>query len=314
MSRAFSQGDRQAARLAAQRAAVRRRQPALLAADRTGRAAPPRAEGADLLHAAGGGSVSRRPRRGTPAGVDGADSRAAKHVDLFLPVSEYYRDFMPGYLGVPARRCGWCRSASTWRAHSAAGAPRRRVHRRLSRADRAGEGPPRSVRSLPRSAPARAPGASRLIAAGYLAPEHQPYLDEIQRKMREWGLGHEFQYRGEVDRAEKTAFLQSWTCFRYPRPTTSRRAVPARGAGEWRTGGAAAARRVSRDRVEDRRRPAGRRPTSCGARGGILAFWRDPEQAAALGGAGARGVREHYDVGVMAERPSRPTGPRTHAR
>src|SRR5688500_19965678 len=26
---------------------------------------------------------------------------AAQHVDLFLPVSEYYRDFMPGYLGVP---------------------------------------------------------------------------------------------------------------------------------------------------------------------------------------------------------------------
>ena len=24
----------------------------------------------------------------------------ARHVDLFLPVSEYYRDFMPGYLGV----------------------------------------------------------------------------------------------------------------------------------------------------------------------------------------------------------------------
>ena len=28
---------------------------------------------------------------------------ASAHVDAFLPVSEYYRDYMPGYLGVPAR-------------------------------------------------------------------------------------------------------------------------------------------------------------------------------------------------------------------
>jgi len=34
---------------------------------------------------------------------------------------------------------------------------------------------------------------------------------------------------------------------------------------------------------------------------GILTLWRDPERAAALGRAGARGVREHYDVGAMAE-------------
>jgi len=30
-------------------------------------------------------------------------------------------------------------------------------------------------------------------------------------------------------------------------------------------------------------------------------LWRNPEKAFALGRAGAEGVREHYDVGVMAE-------------
>src|SRR6185312_3528461 len=48
-----------------------------------------------------------------------------------------------------------------------------------------------------------------LVVAGYLAPEHQQYLDDITRKMREWGLSDEFEYRGELDRAQKIAFLQS---------------------------------------------------------------------------------------------------------
>ena len=34
---------------------------------------------------------------------------------------------------------------------------------------------------------------------------------------------------------------------------------------------------------------------------GLLALWIDPERAAALGEAGAAGVREHYTVGRMAE-------------
>ena len=34
---------------------------------------------------------------------------------------------------------------------------------------------------------------------------------------------------------------------------------------------------------------------------GLLALWRDPARAAALGAAGAAGVREHYTAGRMAE-------------
>ena len=33
---------------------------------------------------------------------------------------------------------------------------------------------------------------ARLVAAGYLPPEHQPYLEEIRRQLREWGLEGEF--------------------------------------------------------------------------------------------------------------------------
>ena len=34
---------------------------------------------------------------------------------------------------------------------------------------------------------------------------------------------------------------------------------------------------------------------------GLLELWRDPARAAALGRAGAEGVRQHYSVGRMAE-------------
>ena len=51
--------------------------------------------------------------------------------------------------------------------------------------------------------------AARLEVAGYLAPEHKPYLAGVERKMNEWGYGDEFHYRGVLDREQKIEFLQS---------------------------------------------------------------------------------------------------------
>lgn len=50
--------------------------------------------------------------------------------------------------------------------------------------------------------------ASRLEAAGYLAPEHHDYLRGVEQRMREWGLESEFHYRGVLSRAGKIAYLQ----------------------------------------------------------------------------------------------------------
>jgi len=44
-------------------------------------------------------------------------------------------------------------------------------------------------------------------AAGYLPRDGQPYLDSVRRTIDAAGLGAEFAYRGEVDRAGKLAFL-----------------------------------------------------------------------------------------------------------
>lgn len=56
----------------------------------------------------------------------------------------------------------------------------------------------------------------RLEAAGYLAPEHKPYLAGIERQMQEWGLGAEFHYHGSLDREHKNQFLGSLDVFGVP--------------------------------------------------------------------------------------------------
>jgi glycosyltransferase involved in cell wall biosynthesis len=228
---------------------------------------------------------------------------AARHVDLFLPVSEYYRDFMPGYLGVPREKMRLVPLGINMEGYHL------RPQRRESRF---------TVGYLARIAPEkglhvlceayqilrqREPiRAARLVAAGYLAPEHQPYLEEIRRKLLGWGLEKEFEYQGEMDRARKTAFLQSIDVFSVPAVYEEPKGLfllealangvpvvqPRRGAFPEildKTGGGVIV-------------PAG---DSSALADAWLDLWRNPEKAFALGRAGAQGVREHYEVGVMAE-------------
>jgi glycosyltransferase involved in cell wall biosynthesis len=226
-----------------------------------------------------------------------------RHVEAFLPVSEYYRDYMPGYLGIPAEKMhlvplginmeGYSprpprRSGTFTIGYLARIAPEKGLHVLCE-----------AYRALRATAGI---GPSRLVAAGYLPPEHQAYLDEIVKKMREWGLEQEFEYRGEVDRAQKTAFLQELDVFSVPTTYEEPKGMfllealangvpvvqPRRGAFPEivrNTGGGLI---VAADD-----------PAALAA--GYLDLWRNPDMAAALGAAGAAGVREHYDVGRMAE-------------
>ena len=112
---------------------------------------------ADLLHAAGRGSVSRRPRRAVPAAVARSDS-ARRACTSMLPSGQplLLPTTCPAISGCRARRCGRFRSGSTWtaiRPAASARARRRRpdiFHDRLFRARRAGEGAARARRRLPR--------------------------------------------------------------------------------------------------------------------------------------------------------------------
>jgi glycosyltransferase involved in cell wall biosynthesis len=228
---------------------------------------------------------------------------ASVHVDLFLPVSRYYLEYMPGYLGVPAAKMRLAPLGINLDGYG----PRR--------APRLG---PFTIGYFARVAPEkglhvlcdayrrlrahRSPGGSRLVAAGYLAAEHRGYLDAAVAQLREAGLEGEFEYRGEVNRAQKIAFLQSLDVMSVPATYHEPKGIflleamansvpvvqPRRGAFPEiveKTGGGLI---VDPDDPDALAR-------------GLLRIWRDPALAAALGAAGAKGVREHYNVGRMAE-------------
>jgi glycosyltransferase involved in cell wall biosynthesis len=145
-------------------------------------------------------------------------------------------------------------------------------------------------------------GESRLLAAGYLAPEHKTYLDGIQADLRTWGLEGQFEYRGEVDRAQKIEFLRSLDVLSVPATYDEPKGIflleamangvpvvqPRRGAFPEvveTTGGGIIVDADNPEALAD----------------GWLELYRDPARATALGAAGAAGVREHYNVGRMAE-------------
>jgi glycosyltransferase involved in cell wall biosynthesis len=140
------------------------------------------------------------------------------------------------------------------------------------------------------------------VAAGYLPPEHGPYLDGLKRQMQEWGLGGHFEYRGEVDRSEKIAFLHTLDVLSVPATYHEPKGIflmeamaagvpvvqPRHGAFPEildKTGGGLLVEPDDPDALAD----------------GLLAIWNDPARAEALSRAGARGVREHYNVERMAE-------------
>ena len=204
-------------------AAARRRQPAVHAADRAGRAAP-RALGAPVVvHAAGRGPVSRAARRAVAEQSHRADPRAGRTTSICSSRSATTtRGFMRRLPRHPARE-----DADGAARHQLQGlrlpdavraAPRARERARSGRSRRgpftigyfARVAPEKGLdagRGLLRLRSERGLPPSRLEAAGYLAPEQQPYLAGVERALREAGLASEFRYHGALDRAEKVAFL-----------------------------------------------------------------------------------------------------------
>ena len=143
---------------------------------------------------------------------------------------------------------------------------------------------------------------SRLLVAGYLAPENKPYLERIAGELHAAGLGEEFVYRGAVDRARKIRFFHEIDVLSVPSPYHEPKglylleamacgvpvAQPSHGAFPEileRTGGGVLARSDSPADVAD----------------AIYELWKDPARAAELGRRGADGVRRHYTVTHMAE-------------
>ena len=224
----------------------------------------------------------------------------AANVDAFLAVSRFGADQMSEFLGIERSRIRIIPIGIDFEGHSRASL----------------DAEPFSIGYLARVAPEKGldvlcevyrrlrarPGCppTRLVAAGYLAPEHKRYLAEIERKMAEWGLAGHFEYRGALDRAEKIAFLQGLSVLSVPSPQPTQKGQflleamasgvpvvqPRLGAFTEvveATGGGILADNGDLD----------------GLAAGIASLWENPERRRQLGAAGFEGVRKHYGIPQM---------------
>ena len=245
------------------------------------------------------------PRACRDEALDLIRSRVAD-VDRFLAVSEYYVDFMSEYLalsrdridvlplginleGYPDRPPGPAESGIFTIGYFARVTPEKGLHLLAD-----------AYRELrERLGVSRA----RLEVAGYLAPEHRPYLAEVERKMAGWGYGGEFMYRGAVDRAHKIEFLQGLDVLSVPGTYPEPKGMfileamacgvpvvqPRHGAFPEileRTGGGITFEPGDTSRLADE----------------LAALRREPDRAEQLRRQAAYGVRKHYAVAGMADR------------
>ena len=145
--------------------------------------------------------------------------------------------------------------------------------------------------------------SSRLWAAGYLAPEYESYLSDIQANLASWGLSGQFRYHGELDKPGKMSFLKGVSILSVPATQDDPKGMylleamaagipvvqPRRGAFTEiveKTGGGIL---VEPDNPEDLAR-------------GFSDLLNDPGKRAELGLRARRGVREHYSAAGMAEK------------
>ncbi len=229
----------------------------------------------------------------------------APAVSRFVATSDYYADFMAGYLELPRRQIATVPIGIRFDGFEApAGrdaerpftigylariAPEKGLHLLASAYIRL-----RRELGLP---------ASRLEAAGYLAPEHRTYLDGVTKALAAVGLDGEFRCHETIDRPRKIAFLQGLDVLSVPSPYAEPKGFyllealatgvpvvePRHGAFpelmEKTGGGLLFAPGDVRELAER-----------------LLELHEDPARRKDLGRRGNEGARRHYSAARMAER------------
>lgn len=237
----------------------------------------------------------------------------ASYVDAFIAVSDYYADFMAGYLGIPRNKIhvvplGINLKDYGLKDDESAPLPRRpRDNGQFTIGYFARVAPEKGLHILAEAYQTLRKREdfppARFEVAGYLAPEHKGYLHEIEQEMRDAGLSGEFHYHGTLDRDAKLRFLQRLDVLSMPTTYAEPKGLPvleAMASGvpvaqpDWgsfpevidRTGGGV---------LFEPNDPASLAEA-------IYWLWKNPEQASDMAKRGMSGVREHYSVTQMAER------------
>ena len=225
------------------------------------------------------------------------------NVDLFIAVSEYYATFMRDYLSIPPAKI---RVATLGVKTSDLTPSSRTRHEPFTIGYFARVAPEKGLHNLAEAyrilRQEKGLPVSRLVAGGYLGPEHRGYFDGIAGRLRECGLGDEFVYRGAVERAKKVQFFHDIDVLSVPGPYREPKGLyvleamacgvpvvqPNFGAFPEiiaRTGGGLLARSESGADIAE----------------ALYDVWRDPARATEMGTRGAAAVRAHYTVAHMAQ-------------
>jgi len=144
---------------------------------------------------------------------------------------------------------------------------------------------------------------TRLVAAGYLGDADRPYLRQIEARVGERGLADRFRYLGEVDRAEKIAFLQSLDLLSMPAVYREPKGLPVLEA--WANGVPVVvpAHGVFPELIADTGGGVLYEPHDAASLAAALGrLIEDPQEAAACGRRGHQAVAERYHAELMARR------------
>jgi glycosyltransferase involved in cell wall biosynthesis len=145
--------------------------------------------------------------------------------------------------------------------------------------------------------------SATLDAAGYMAANHRPFLEQVQRILADAGRAGEFSYRGEVDRQGKLDFLGGLDVLSVPATYDEPKGMflleamacgvpvvqPRRGAFVEvvdQTGGGLLVTPDDPDALAD----------------GLYRLWANREETARLGAQAFSGVRQRYSVEQSAAR------------
>jgi glycosyltransferase involved in cell wall biosynthesis len=135
----------------------------------------------------------------------------SRHIDGYIATSAYYADYMAGYLGIERSRIHVVYPGLNLAGHDGTG--------------RVSVEPPYTIGYFARICPAKglhtlveafrllkqqgdAPPA-RLRVSGYLGPNDRAYFDELQARIKNWGLADHFEHVESPDHTSKLHFLQS---------------------------------------------------------------------------------------------------------
>lgn len=231
----------------------------------------------------------------------------AQSVDAFIAVSNYYADFMAEYLKIPRSKIQVVPLGINLKDYEAQSSRKPRTSEPFTIGYFARVAPEKGLHvlaeayTLLRQREDFPP--AKLEAAGYIAPEHKPYLQEIESKLGEAGLASEFRYHGAVEREAKLTFFQNVDVVSVPTTYAEAKGLSVLEAMASRVPVIQPRHGSFPEIVERTQGGLLFEPNdAAGLADAIYSLWKNPEMADDLGKRGASAVRNHYGVKQMAER------------